>query len=322
MTNNMRNKLKIHYHISRRRFLLVLGSIVPALLAGVSVLAAASQGVTVAVTGDIYTSEAKVVSDVIMAHPSVAAVLLAGDTDNGPTTPLASYEELYQGTYDRFRDKIFPCPGNHDQHSKPAFSAYCQFWGKAAHAPEMYYSFDLGGWHIVSLDSVTFAEGGPKAEAQLTWLKSDLAAKPQAPTFVYWHYPLFSNAKHCGQPKMKPMWEAVQAHGPAIVINGHNHVYERFAPMDAEGKKLPEAQGIQEFVVCPGGAKPVDKESDKINGPRSEKFHGGTHHVGFFNLFADGGFRYTIQSITGGGATEIVDKGAGNLLGGPQPADN
>ena len=75
---------------------------------------------------------------------------------------------------------------------------------------------------------------------------------------------------------MKPFWDAIYAHGPAIVINGHNHIYERFAPMDPDGKKAPETQGIQEFVVCPGGAKPVDSESEKANGPQSEKFQGGT----------------------------------------------
>jgi acid phosphatase type 7 len=318
----MRNKSSLHSPASKHRFLDSLGLIAAVLLAAVSTITAASQGVTVAVTGDIYTSDAKAVSDAILAYPSVSAVLLAGDTDNGNPTPLESYRELYHGTYDRFISKIYPCPGNHDQHSKPAFSAYCEFWGKAAHAPEMYYSFDLGGWHIVSLDSVNFVKGGARADAQLDWLKSDLAAKPKSPTFVYWHFPLFSNAKHCGQPKMKPFWEVIHAHGPAIVINGHNHVYERFAPMDPDGRKVPQTQGIQEFVVCPGGAKPVDSESDKAKGPKSEKFHGATQHVCFFTLLPDGGFTYTVQSITGKSVREVVDRGAGNLLGGPVPAAN
>ena len=281
---------------------------------------AAEQGVTVAVTADLFFTNAKAVSDVILAHPSVSAVLLAGDTDNATPTPLASYQKLYKGTYDRFLAKIYPCPGNHDRHSTPPFSAYCAFWGQAAHAPEMYYSFDLGGWHIVSLDSVTFAKDEAKASAQLKWLKADLAAKPNAPTLVYWHYPLFSNANHCGNPKMKPLWDAIYAHGPAIVVNGHNHVYERFAPMDPEGKTVAETKGIQEFVICVGGAKPVEKESSKAKGPASAKFHGGAHHVGFFTLYPDGGYAIWLKSITGKGAQEVVDKGAGNLLGGADPA--
>jgi hypothetical protein len=89
--------------------------------------------------------------------------------------------------------------------------------------------------------------------------------------------------------------------------------------MDSEGKTVPETKGIQEFVICVGGAKPVAKESDKAKGPASAKFHGGTHHVGFFTLYADGGYVYTVASITGKGAQEVVDQGAGNLLGGAKP---
>jgi 3',5'-cyclic AMP phosphodiesterase CpdA len=307
---------------SKRHFLATLGLIVALVLATAGTITAAAPGVTVAVTGDIYTAEAKIVSDVILAHPALSAVLLAGDTCNASKTPIESYRELYRGTYDRFLAKIYPAPGNHDEHSTPPFSGYREFWGKAAHAPEMYYSFDLGGWHIVSLDSMTFLEGGAPAAAQLAWLKRDLAAKPKVPVLAYWHHPYFSNAKHNGQPKVKPFWDALFAHGPTLVFGGHNHVYERFAPMTSDGKKVPEAQGVRQFVVGPGGAKPVDKESDKAKGPPSEKFHGGTHHVGFITLHADGGFAFTIQSITGKGATEVVDKGAGNLLGGLIPAAN
>jgi len=233
---------------------------------------------------------------------------------------VEGYRALYRGTYDRFLDKIYPSPGNHDRYSTPMFSAYSEFWGKKAHAPNLYYSFDLGGWHLVSLDSYNFIDGGPRAKAQLDWLIRDLAGKPGVPTIVYWHHPLFSNAKHLGQPKMKPFWDAIHAHGPALVFGGHNHVYERFAPMSPEGKKVPESQGIQEFVVGPGGAKPVDSESDTAKGPRSEKFSGGVNHVGFFTLYPDGGFAFTVQSITGKGATKVVDRGAGNLLGGRVPA--
>ena len=319
---DMHQKLFARLKISRRRFLAALFLSTAVMLAAPVTISAADKGVTVAVTGDVFTPDVQVVSDAILANPAVSAVLLAGDTANAKSTPIESYRKVYQGTFDRFISKIYPCPGNHDKLSEPAFSGYNEFWGKAARAPEMYYSFDLGGWHIVSLDSVTFVDGGAKADAQLEWLKKDLAANPKAPTLVYWHYPFFSNAKHRGQPKMKPFWDVLYAHGPAIVINGHNHVYERFAPMDPDGKKVPETQGIQEFVVCPGGAKPIDSESEEAKGPQSEKFQGGTQHVGFFTLFADGGFAYTIQSINGNGATEVVDKGNGNLLGGTAPEAN
>jgi len=301
-------------------FLFALAFAAAVIAAAAHSATAAEKGVTLALTADIFPTDAKAISDVILEYPSLSAVLLAGDTDNATPTPLESYRKLYKDTYDRFLDRIYPCPGNHDRHSTPPFSAYCKFWGQAAHAPGMYYSFDLGGWHIVSLDSVTFAKDEAQAGAQLKWLKADLAAKPKAPTLVYWHYPLFSNASHCGTPKMKPLWEAIYDHGPAIVFNGHNHVYERFAPMDPEGRAVPETKGIQEFVICAAGANPVDKQSAKAKGPASAKFHGGAHHVGFFTLHADGGYVYSVESITGKKVREVVDQGAGNLLGGPKPA--
>ena len=278
----------------------------------------ASTAITIAVTGDIAPTGAKMVSDAILARPEVAAVLLAGDTNNATPTPLESYQRLYVDTFDRFREKIFPAPGNHDRYSEPLFSAYRAFWGPAARGPEMYYSFELGGWHVVSLDSYTFTLGGAAAAAQLQWLQTDLAAHRGRPAIVYWHHPYFSRAKHDGNAKMKPLWEAIYAHGPALVFNGHNHVYERFRPLDTNGRPVAENRGIQQFQISPGGGTPVDKENSS-EGPASAKFHGGTHHVGFFTLHADGGYSFVVQGITDKGMTTVVDRGAGNLLGGPPP---
>lgn len=293
------------------------GSLLPGILFHVCV-ACAQDSVTIAVTGDVYTPGAKIISDAILNRPSVAAVLLAGDTCNAPRTPLSSYKALYEGTFDRFMTKIYPCPGNHDAYNSPAFSAYGNFWGSAAHMPQMYYSFDLGGWHIISLDSVNFVKGGKSAEAQMQWLKNDLAAKPQMPVLAFWHYPLFSNAKHRGNPKVKPYWEALYAHGPALIINGHNHVYERFGPLDPEGQAVPETKGLQEFSVSPGGASPVSSDG-KPKGPPSQKFHGKAYHLGFFTLNANGGFRYFIQAYSTKGVMQIIEEGVGNLMSASTP---
>jgi hypothetical protein len=173
----------------------------------------------------------------------------------------------------------------------------------------MYYSFNLGGWHIISLNSVSFREGKADATNQLQWLKSDLAAHPKKPVIAYWHYPYFSRAKHCGDPKMKPLWQALETHGPALVFSGHNHVYERFPPLDAEGKPTDVAMGVQQFVIGPGGAKPTDKEKDDAKGPASMVFHGGAQHIGFFVLQPDGSCAFTVKSVSKEGTTAVVDKG-------------
>lgn len=294
--------------LTRRAALLGFASLVLAL----RLVAVAAEGVTIAVTGDIYTPDAKVVSDVIVAQKSLDAVLLVGDTCNGKTSPLEKFKEIHQGTYDRFFQITFPCTGNHDTYCKPPFAGYREYWGARAHAPEMYYSFDLGGWHIVSLDSVSFHEA-KAAPQQLAWLKSDLAANPKKPVIAYWHYPYFSNAKHLGDPKMKPMWQAIAEHGPALLFCGHNHVYERFPPLDAEGNTVAETKGVQEFVVGPGGATPTKAEDPKASGPASAVFHGAMQHVGFFVLQPSGAFAYTIKSVGKDGQTAVVDQGKGKI---------
>ena len=298
-----------------------------------------TQGVTIAVTGDI-TRDAKPVSDMILAHSNVSAVLLVGDTINTGHAPLEEYQRTYQGTYGRFLSKIFPCPGNHDALSEPPFIGYITFWGKAAHAPEMYYSFDLGRWHIISLDSQTFAKGGDAAAVQLEWLKADLAASSNVPVLTYWHHPFFSRAvsrrplkpenagappkkpskaRRYGSALMKPFWDAIYAHGSALVMNGHDHLYQRYDPLDPEGNRVDETRGIQEFVIGPGGGGGILKEeSDNASGPVPAKFHVGTAHVGFFTLQADGAYSYVIKSLTREGVTGVVDTGSGNLLPDPK----
>jgi hypothetical protein len=310
-------KVRMVFPGSQRKYTRWLAAVVVAVMISgmpVNVMVAGQTSVTVAVTGDISKPDARVVSDFIYAQKPLDAVLLVGDTCNTSPTPIGQYQKVYKDTYDRFMPIIFPCPGNHDKLSKPFFSAYSTFWGSAAHAPEMYYSFDLGGWHVVSLDSVTFHEGKAAAQKQLEWLKSDLEANPKKPMLFYWHYPLFSRAKHCGDPKMKPLWTLIYANGPALVFNGHNHVYERFPPLDPDGNIVDADRGIQEFVIGPGGSSSEKKESSIAVPPASAFFHAGTQHVGFFVLQPDGSYQYSVTSIDKKGMTNIVDRGSGKLL--------
>ncbi|HAH06150.1 MAG TPA: hypothetical protein DCM05_06420 [Elusimicrobia bacterium] len=273
-----------------------------------SLAAAGLQASTVAVTGDVADWQGEAVADLILAEPSVEAVLLAGDTDNSKKTDLESFRRLYSGAWGRLIPKIRPAPGNHESYAAPPFSGYKVFWGTAAHAPEMYYSFDLDGWHVVSLDSVAVVEDG--AAAQLAWLKKDLAAHPGKPVLAFWHYPYFSRFKHGGERAMKPFWEALYVHGPALVMNGHNHAYERYAPMDPGGKLVGEAMGIRQFVVGPGGAKPTKQESKRAKGPAPERSNANAQHVGFFDLRPDGSYRFTVRNERG----VVVDSGAGRLI--------
>src|SRR5215475_589619 len=165
-----------------------------------------------------------------------------------------NFSKCYNPTWGRFKDRTRPAPGNHEYHSDGA-SGYNRYFGVAAgDSKKGYYSYDLGTWHILALNSECEKVGGcDPSSPQGQWLKRELAQHPTACTLAYFHKPLFSSGgKHGNDPTMKPFWDALYHSGADVVIGGHDHDYERFAPQDPEGKPDPE-HGIREFVVGSGG---------------------------------------------------------------------
>ncbi len=165
-----------------------------------------------------------------------------------------NFAKCYNPTWGRFKDRTRPAPGNHEYHSDGA-SGYNHYFGAVAGDPKKgYYSYDLGAWHMIALNSECADVGGCDASsAQGQWLKQDLAQHPTVCTLAYFHKPLFSSGgKHGNDASMKPLWDALYHAGADIVINGHDHNYERFAPQDPSGKADPD-HGIREFVVGSGG---------------------------------------------------------------------
>jgi len=172
------------------------------------------------------------------------------------------FSKCYAPTWGRFKERTRPAPGNHEYHGDGA-SGYMRYWGETAGDPKKaYYSYDLGKWHIVSLNSECLQVGGcGKDSEQGKWLAQDLAKHPTACTLAYFHRPLFSSGlAHGRDPELKPLWDILYQGGTDVIINGHDHDYERFAPQDPDGKA--DAQhGIREFVVGTGG-----KNSHRIIG--------------------------------------------------------
>jgi hypothetical protein len=189
---------------------------------------------------------AKLVEAGLAASGSAAAVLLLGDNVYQRGTD-AEYRDCYDPTWGRFKKRTYPAPGNHEYYS-PGAPGYYAYFGKAA--GRGYYSVDLGAWHVVSLDSNL---KGAAQQAQLDWLKHDLAASAARCTLAYWHYPLYSSGWHGSIAVMQPAWELLHQAGAELVLSGHDHVYERFAPQDAQGRP-DAARGIRQFVVGTGGA--------------------------------------------------------------------
>jgi acid phosphatase type 7 len=162
--------------------------------------------------------------------------------------------QCYGKTWGRVKTRTRPSPGNHEFRAAGA-TPYFEYFGAAAGDPKTgYYSYELGAWHIIVLNSECKDVGGCEAGSpQETWLRLDLAAHPVACTLAYWHKPLFSSGgAHGNDLTVKPLWQALYEANADLIIGGHDHDYERFAPQTPDGEADP-ARGIREFVVGTGG---------------------------------------------------------------------
>ncbi len=184
-------------------------------------------------------------------------VFAAGDLvyDRGT---IGEFENCYQPTWGKFKDRTMPAPGNHEYNGSSA-SGYFQYWGERAGEPSKgYYSYDLGGWHVVVLNtncSVRALGGCAEGSLQELWLREDLAKHSDACIVAYGHHSLFSSGifpSHALHPELRAFWEDLyQAHAD-LILAGHEHSYERFAPQ-TPGGKLDQKNGIRQIVVGTGG---------------------------------------------------------------------
>jgi calcineurin-like phosphoesterase family protein len=183
---------------------------------------------------------------------SIPGTVFALGDNAYPSGSAEDYLRCYEPTWGRFRGRTRPVAGNHDYDTPSGQGYYDYFSGNAGPPGIGYYSFELGNWHAVALNS-NIAVGASSAQA--AWLRADLASHSSQCTIAYWHFPLFSSSEHGNNPQMRDFWRILYDAGADVVMAGHDHVYERFAPQDPDG--LPDPQrGIREFVVGTGGAPP------------------------------------------------------------------
>jgi hypothetical protein len=211
------------------------------------------------------------VSDLIVADRAVQSLLILGDLQYY-SGQLNAFRTSYHQSYGRLDAMAIPSPGNHEYETKGA-AGYFEYFGAKAH-PETngYYSLDLSpSWHVVVLNSNCAAIGGCGVDSpQHKWLVGDLVATKRPCTVAIWHHPLFTSAVRGSNTFMKPLWEALETGGTDLILNGHEHHYERFAPQDGEG--APKANGIREIVVGTGGitmnpfSTPVPNSEFRANG--------------------------------------------------------
>ena len=146
-----------------------------------------------------------------------------------------------------------PAVGNHEYGTPGAEAYYTYFGARAGPAGKGYYSFDLGSWHLISLNSNCGEVSCAKGSEQDRWLRADLAAHPSRCTLAYWHHPRWSSGTtHGDTESVAPFIDALYEAGADLVLVGHEHNYERFAPQDPRERPDPD-RGIREFVVGTGG---------------------------------------------------------------------
>jgi len=180
------------------------------------------------------------------------AVLALGDIQY-EVGAVDAFEASYDASWGRVKSVTRPVPGNHEYHTAGA-AGYFEYFGAGAGDPTKgYYSYELGNWHVVALNSNCEAIGGCDAgSAQERWLRADLAAHPSRCTLAYWHHPRYSSGWHGSDSSYVAFWQALVDADADLVLVGHDHDYERFAPQDARGRRDLE-RGIREFVVGTGG---------------------------------------------------------------------
>jgi hypothetical protein len=215
------------------------------------------------------------------AQPDAVAMLGDAQYDDGGTDEFPAYD----ATWGRMKDRTRPAVGNHEYRT-PGAGGYFGYFGATAGSPDRgYYSYDLGGWHVVVLNSncgfVSCAAGG----AQERWLRADLAAHPRPCTAAYWHHPRHSSAQQSREnTSVQPLWQALSEGGADLVLTAHVHSYERIAPLSADGG-VDYARGMRSFVVGTGGRSNQQFLALK---PYSEKSSPDTFGVLFLALRPDG----------------------------------
>jgi hypothetical protein len=240
---------------------------------------------------------AQLLDQVVAADGASVTVFTAGDNAYPDGTP-SNFTDYYEPTWGRHKARTRPSPGNHDYHTAGA-AGYFDYFGANAGDPGVgYYGYDVGEWHIISLNSEISMSAG---SAQEQWLRADLAATTKPCVLAYWHKPRFSSANHGSSTGPRALWQALYDYKAEVVVAGHDHTYERFALQDPDGNA--DQSGIRQFVVGTGGRSLYSFGSPE---PNSEVRYDSTFGVIKFTLSA-GSYTWEFMPVSG----TFSDSGSG-----------
>ena len=187
-----------------------------------------------------------------------------------PSGSAESFRDCYEPAWGRHKARTRPSAGNHD-YEQPGAMPYFNYFGASAGPTGLgYYRFRLGDWQVYSLNSnVSMAAGS----SQLQWLRQELSANPSLCTLAYWHHPLFTSGRNGDNPATRSLWRTLYDFDADVVISAHDHLYERFAPQDPDGRPDPH-RGIRQFIVGTGGSPLTSPVGTHFNSDIVWSIHG------------------------------------------------
>ena len=257
--------------------------------------------VTVLAAGDIancLTTGDAATATILGKYPS-ATILALGDNAY-PIGSLLNFQQCYNPTWGQYKNRTYPSLGNHEYLTSGASGYFTYFNGFRGPSGNGYYSFNLGAWHIIALNSNCTVTGGCQSGSpQETWLKADLAVHPSTCTLAFWHHPLFTSGQEGDTTSVRPLWQDLYNAGVELILNGHDHDYERFLPQTPTGVSDP-TKGIIEIVAGTGGAshtKPGTKQKNSV------VFNNATFGVLMLTL-APTSFSWKFLPVSGGTFTD------------------
>lgn len=254
--------------------------------------------------------DAKVADAIYKLGPD--KLLLLGDLQYSSGS-LAKFQRAFNTNWSKFLPIDLPSPGNHEYETKGATGYFDNFNGTnvtsgiAGSRGQGYYHTSIGDWSVYSLNSNCKDIGGCEPDsAQYVWLESELSKDTAICKLAYWHHPLFSSSKHgvdvADTGRMVKVWDLLQKYKTSIVLNGHDHVYERFAPQSSNGQASTD--GIRQFTVGTGGKDFYKKITTK---PNSEFFN--NTNFGFLELsLSSGKYSWQFKTVD----SSILDSGSSN----------
>ena len=211
-----------------------------------------------------------------------------------PDGTRAQFRDCYDPTWGRYKKRTRPAVGNHEYHTRGARPYFDYFGARAGRPGRGYYAYDRGRWHIVVLNSNCEEVGCLSRSRQARWLRRNLARHRARCTLAYFHHPLHTSGRDDDSPEVRRLWTILFRRGADVVLSGHAHRYERYAPVTPKGRR--SAKGIRQFIVGTGGAPGETPKGP--NDPRVRAKKIGTPGVLKLRL-GPGSYRWKFVSVAG-----------------------